>query len=108
MIKHILITCLLAYTTLAQSQNWVYVFPNDSKIQADSNVLFSYNKNTGIVTSFDTWIRDGNRYVQAEFNCLTHTMTVREQGKVINVTALDPGHPWWRWRNYGCNIDIKP
>jgi len=106
--KNILMAVLLAYATVAQSQNWVYVWPNESNIQADSDVMFSYNKNTGVVSSFDTWIKDGNRYVQAEFNCLTHTMTVREQGKVINVTQLNPGNPWWRWRNYGCNITVKP
>ncbi len=102
--KKLLITLLLVSST-ATAQVWSDLQLNDSSAQFDRNITFTYNKQTGFIISFDTWIKTDRRMVRATVYCDGHRIEFYEKGVFVNSIQIDPGTAmWWNLRNYGCNI----
>lgn len=58
----------------------------------------------GFVTNFKTWIKTtDDSYKEISIDCRYHDLQVKmPDGKWIKTADLNPGHLWWRVREYGC------
>ncbi len=103
-----LVLALVLVCSTAYAENWKPLLANDPKgILVDTDIEFTYNKETRFINSFDAWIkRPDGVYLKAFFNCRADTMTVYEKGQFINRTNLDPGNPWWKFYKWGCNLQF--
>ncbi len=115
MLKRLILTLVLIssnYTLAASNQceyapyGWGQIYRCDnSMLYSANNIIQHFNSSSpGLVQRFDTWIkRPDNTYVTVTVGCLYHTVTVYENNKQINSFPIDPGHPFWNMRNYGCS-----